>query len=40
MGVLSAAEWDVAEAIASIGHTNPFLPERLELENGHWAKHL
>lgn len=32
MGVLSTAEWNIAEAIASIGHTNPFLPERLELE--------
>jgi DNA-binding NtrC family response regulator len=32
MGVLTAAEWRIADAIASIGHTNPFLPERLELE--------
>ena len=32
MSLLSAAEWNVAEAIASICHTNPFLPERMELE--------
>lgn len=32
MGALSTTEWNIAEAIASIGHTNPFLPERLELE--------
>lgn len=32
MAVLSSVEWRVADAIASIGHTNPFLPERLEIE--------
>lgn len=32
MALLTADEWGVAEAIANIGYTNPFLPERIELE--------
>ena len=32
MSLLPSAEWRVAEAIAGIGYTNPFLPERVELE--------
>jgi hypothetical protein len=32
MSLLTAREWGVAEAIAGIGYTNPFLPERIELE--------
>ena len=32
MPLLSAAERRVAEAIAGIGYSNPFLPERVELE--------
>jgi transcriptional regulator with AAA-type ATPase domain len=32
MSLLTANEWRVAEAIASIGYVNPFLPERIELE--------
>ena len=32
MGLLTTREWNVAEAIAGIGHVNPFLPERIELE--------
>src|SRR6516165_9272821 len=32
MPLLPSAEWRVAEAIAGIGYTNPFLPERVELE--------
>src|SRR5262249_47187426 len=32
MGLLPSADWRVAQAIAGIGHANPFLPERVELE--------
>lgn len=32
MSLLTPSEWIVAEAIADIGYTNPFLPERIELE--------
>jgi hypothetical protein len=32
MSLLTPSEWAIAEAIASIGYTNPFLPERIELE--------
>lgn len=32
MALLTASEWRVAEAIAEIGYTNPFLPERIDLE--------
>lgn len=32
MTLLTAGEWRVAEAIAGIGYANPFLPERIELE--------
>lgn len=32
MSLLTASEWRVAEALASIGYANPFLPERIELE--------
>lgn len=32
MSLLTANEWRIAEAIAGIGYANPFLPERIELE--------
>lgn len=32
MPLLTPSEWSVAEAIAEIGYTNPFLPDRIELE--------
>ena len=32
MTLLASKDWKVAEAIAEIGYTNPFLPERIELE--------
>lgn len=32
MPLLDEGEWRVAEAIAAIGYTNPFLPERIALE--------
>jgi transcriptional regulator with AAA-type ATPase domain len=32
MSLLTASEWRVAEAIAGIGYSNPFLPERVGLE--------
>jgi transcriptional regulator with AAA-type ATPase domain len=32
MALLTSNDWRVAEAIAEIGYTNPFLPERIELE--------
>jgi DNA-binding NtrC family response regulator len=32
MALLSSADWRAAQAIAGIGHVNPFLPERTELE--------
>jgi transcriptional regulator with AAA-type ATPase domain len=32
MSLLTASEWRVAEAIAGIGYVNPFLPERIDLE--------
>lgn len=32
MPLLPSSDWQRAEAIAAIGYTNPFLPERLELE--------
>jgi DNA-binding NtrC family response regulator len=32
MGLLSSADWRIAQAIAGIGHANPFLPERVDLE--------
>jgi DNA-binding NtrC family response regulator len=32
MALLPSAEWRAAEAIAGIGYCNPFLPERVELE--------
>jgi DNA-binding NtrC family response regulator len=32
MALLPSADWRAAEAIARIGYTNPFLPERVDLE--------
>jgi DNA-binding NtrC family response regulator len=32
MALLPSADWRVAEAIAGIGYTNPFSPERIDLE--------
>lgn len=32
MALLASRDWRVAGAIAEIGYTNPFLPERIELE--------
>ena len=32
MGLLTATDWRVAKAIAGIGHVNPFLTERVDLE--------
>ncbi len=32
MTLLTAGDWRVAETIAGIGYANPFLPERIELE--------